>query len=274
MKKTERLPISILIMLSLMFNMQAAEQKKVADATVELMKAVEENDLSHAKKALANGARIDVRNSHKDTPLHLASENKNDSSLLVTLLLDNKADIDARDKNGHTPLMVAKNEGALRVLLNRGANINALNERGETPAIMAARVGQIWKLKFLVNQGADISIADNEGNTIFTTKVSLRFTRDNIIKQQELDQYLRELKKEIKDTRKAVFKPQICSATCEELAKLSEEQKKEALILPEQRALRGLISDYVLGEMTPEERAALQTEMEQETMPSAPGGPQ
>ena len=71
---------------------------------------------------LARGGVVDIRNVYKQTPLHFAvSHSKPDA---VSKLIENGADVYARDANGHTPLSMAlniKNKVVIKLLLDAGA---------------------------------------------------------------------------------------------------------------------------------------------------------
>ena len=68
------------------------------------------------------------------TPLHYAAEYGHLS--IVEYLVNQKADINAKDENDHTPLHFAAENGHLSVveyLINQKVDINAKNKIGETP---------------------------------------------------------------------------------------------------------------------------------------------
>lgn len=74
--------------------------------------------------------------------------------------------------------------------------------------------------------------------------------------------------------QKAVLKTQKEQVTEERLGKLTEQERKESIIISQQPALRELVGEYITGEkISPENRAILQAEIEQEQLPTAPGGP-
>lgn len=251
-----------------MILLQAAE-KKPEQAIRELWYSVERGYLQGVHLALSKGATINMSDNKGETPLHVAS--KNSSSSIVRLLLIHKAPLEAKDTHGNTPLALVNNEPGLLILLNNGAAINARNAKGETAALLAARTGQMWKLKILINYGADICAADNNGDTIFTAKVTLRRSNDQAMQQKELDQYVRELKKEI---HKAAKSPKPLSEhetnVCESQ---TPQERAQSLRIPiEVRGIPEEIAGYLVGELSPQERAELQQELIQ--TPSASSGPQ
>jgi ankyrin repeat protein len=84
---------------------------------------------------------------------------KEDNILTVMSLVDNGADINAKDEDGHTALIVAAKNGhteIVNLLLNRGADINAKDKDGETALIKAAFNGHTEIVTTLIELGADI----------------------------------------------------------------------------------------------------------------------
>jgi ankyrin repeat protein len=53
----------------------------------------------------------------------------------------------------------------MELLINNGANINARNRSGMTPLHAAALMGQYKAVELLVNKGADVNAKNNEGIT-------------------------------------------------------------------------------------------------------------
>jgi len=78
---------------------------------------------------------------------------------VVEYLVNQKADINAKDKNDWTPLHYAAQKGHLSVveyLVNQKADINTKDEDNKTPLHYAARYGHLSVVEYLVNHGADI----------------------------------------------------------------------------------------------------------------------
>ena len=78
-------------------------------------------------------------------------------------LLEHKADVDAKDKNGETALhWAARNghEAAVRLLLDHKADVDAKNNDRETALYWAARKGHEVVLKLLVDHKTDVDVKE------------------------------------------------------------------------------------------------------------------
>jgi len=110
-------------------------------------------------KHLVCDAGADVRSQEgpqKSTALHIACRCGN--LKICKLLLDNGADVNARDKNSETPLMRAVEGGHLDIaciLIERGSNVCAENEAGLTALHIAAALARKNFFPLLVEQGAN-----------------------------------------------------------------------------------------------------------------------
>ena len=103
------------------------------------------------------GADIDKRNSDEETPLMLAS--KFGSVEAIRILIENGSNIESLDRDGDTALAIAVALGHAEVtlaLLNGGANIHAESANGMTPLMIAALFENIDIISTLVCNGADI----------------------------------------------------------------------------------------------------------------------
>ena len=90
----------------------------------------------------------------------------------VQKAVDAGAEINARDKDGDTPLIEAakynKNPEVIKVLLDAGAEINVRNIKGNTPLVIAAAYNRNPEvINLLLNKGADASWEDKDGKTAF-----------------------------------------------------------------------------------------------------------
>ena len=94
-----------------------------------------------------------------------------DRGLVKELIGLDKSLLNARDKDGSTPLHCAVWKGhqeMVRLLLESGADVNAYNENdhwGTTPLHAAAHANQAAIAQMLIDHGADVNARDREGRT-------------------------------------------------------------------------------------------------------------
>jgi len=163
-----------------------------------LMEAAENGHAALAKFLTEKGANVNARNENDLTALHQAAQNIRNRDI-VALLIDEGADVNARDKDGETPadfafdsrlpysnkivkLLVEKGAAisklggvylaaylgdisGVKVYLKQGKEVNAANEDGKTPLQIAAMAGEREMLEFLIANGADINMKDHAGST-------------------------------------------------------------------------------------------------------------
>ena len=107
-----------------------------------------------------------------------------DATSCVRALLDHGADVNKRNRDGHTALIEAaevKQVGALNLLLAHGADVNAKDPDGQT-ALMHAVAGQLGVddaskaacVQALAAHGADLNAADKDGQTALMAAVDAR----------------------------------------------------------------------------------------------------
>ncbi|KAI2707640.1 hypothetical protein CBS147332_6698 [Penicillium roqueforti] len=106
----------------------------------------------------------------KQTPLFVAAQHGHDE--IVALLLDSgRVDLEIADKHGTTPLGIAaerNHEDIVRRLLAgpRRANPNARDKKGRTPLFHAALSGRLGVVIILLEaDGIDLQLSDAEGKT-------------------------------------------------------------------------------------------------------------
>jgi len=100
---------------------------------------------------------------HGTTVLHLATRLE-----LVRLLVEEGADIRARDNRHKTPLHVASEKGqtdTVNYLLNQGADVNARDEDGLIALYYALKEGHATTAKVLIDKGSD-SMLINDKNVL------------------------------------------------------------------------------------------------------------
>jgi ankyrin repeat protein len=101
------------------------------------------------------------------TPLILCCvRSDRDSVKVAKLLIESGADLATKDEIGNTVLHVACFQGAVDVvqlLIDAKADVNAQNHNGKTPLMNSVKNIEVAKL--LIENGADLANKDNDGNT-------------------------------------------------------------------------------------------------------------
>jgi len=143
----------------------------LADAPLEgqLIKAVGLADVRQVKNPLDKGANINAKNPDGLTALMVAAFNGHLD--VVKQLVEKGADLNERANSGWTALMCAAVEGrtdVARFLLEKGADVNKRDNKGMTALMMSTRTGSIEVVKVLLDKGADVNLKDYWGNTAYT----------------------------------------------------------------------------------------------------------
>ena len=134
---------------------------------------VPDDDVDSIRFFLERGADVDTADNNHSTLLHQASFGGNIK--VAHLLLEHGANIDARNKEGHTPLhrgLVRLGDGAgahyfdtMRLLLEHGADVDALDDAQSTPLHMASEYGSAKATRLLLEHGANLHLKNSEGHT-------------------------------------------------------------------------------------------------------------
>ena len=98
------------------------------------------------------------------TPLMAAAARANVDAM--RLLIENKADVNAKNAAGATALMAAASTGnpqAVGMLLEKGADPNVKTKRNETALADAATAGVEETVKLLLDRGAEVNVQDIRG---------------------------------------------------------------------------------------------------------------
>ncbi|KAK1690387.1 ankyrin repeat-containing domain protein [Colletotrichum godetiae] len=105
------------------------------------------------------------------TPLHYAALLSNVD--IVQLLIDNGADLEAKDDSGCTPLLHSimapykvNPSAAVRVLLQAGSDINCRNIYGVTPLAGAFLRGNRYVISALMDRVPDVLVRDDRGRNV------------------------------------------------------------------------------------------------------------
>jgi uncharacterized protein len=134
----------------------------------DLIDAVKTGDIASAQLMLVAGADVNSRDAENSTVLMLAAHSG--SSLLVRVLIEAGADVNAGNEAGWAPLAKSVYNSELkrgfpeiaRALIEAGANIEATIGYGVRPLMLAAGYGETEVVEVLLNAGADV-LACNDG---------------------------------------------------------------------------------------------------------------
>ncbi len=142
----------------------AISPAKAADKTIYDIINAEDQDTFSDMVAL--GFDIDQKDSDGFTPLMIASALG--KVRFVQFLIYNGANVDARSKTGLTALHRAAQDGrneAIAALLDGGANINTPDMFGSTPLMAAVVAKQRFTVEFLVKRGANLNFRNAKGDS-------------------------------------------------------------------------------------------------------------
>jgi ankyrin repeat protein len=140
-------------------------------ANVDLMAAALWGKPEDLTPILSRGANVNAASRNRYTPLMFASV-YNDSKA-VAFLLENGADIDARNSSGETALMLTIQtrrdqmwDEMVETLVKMGSSVNNADKFGRTPLMLCIGHGLGTRmLRILIDAGADVNARDQEGQT-------------------------------------------------------------------------------------------------------------
>ena len=142
---------------------RAGDQREAKPMAADLVAAIRNADAQVVRKLLDNGADVNARDAEGNTPLILASFYA--SPECVELLIEKGADVNAANKAGATALIrAATSYEKTRLLVAAGANVQVRTALGNTPLILAARrAGNSRTVQLLLEHGADATERNDAG---------------------------------------------------------------------------------------------------------------
>ena len=142
------------------------DQRRVYRSCTPLFVAAAYGNVEILKFLVENGANVNTNNNHDSiSPLMVAI--KHQFTDAVSLLIDQGADVNSQDNSGKTALHCAieQNFDALSCLITHGADINAVTNEKCTPLMIACKHNNDSVVNFLLENGADVALRDNNGET-------------------------------------------------------------------------------------------------------------
>lgn len=139
---------------------------------IQLIDAAICGDIDKIKSLLLQNADINTMDYYKCSPLHWACRYGNLEA--CKLLIEKGANVNATDEHNETPLHKAisnwtfKNNDILicKLLLHNRANINSISDKEGSPLHLAVRCDNRKIFNLLIENNADINIANNSGETV------------------------------------------------------------------------------------------------------------
>jgi ankyrin repeat protein len=153
-------PIVIFLSVLFFFNYTVA-----AEDGVNFLSAAETGKLEEVKRYIHQGGMVDVTDADGWTALMKASYQGHYD--IVEYLLENEANVNAKNKHGRTALISASawHPSIVKLLVRKGANVNVADNRGRTALMQATYFYKLEIINFLINSGADLNIKDNDDRT-------------------------------------------------------------------------------------------------------------
>eukprot|EP00833_Pecoramyces_ruminatium_P018628 jgi/Orpsp1_1/1192660/evm.model.d7180000095049.1 len=129
------------------------------DASLYILHACEYADKTIVDRLISKKADVNIKNKNNDTPLLLACRKGNES--VVKSLIESGADVNSKNSSNETPLIIGcinKYESIVKLLIDHGAEVNVKYKYSETPLIIALKNESEAIIKYLIDKGANVNV--------------------------------------------------------------------------------------------------------------------
>lgn len=154
------LVVSMILLAGSFINRYSILSAFVGSDSTQLHYAVSVNNIRAVKILLENGADVNAKDYVGTTPLHNAATFNDQNLEIVKILLEYGAELDVIDQYGSTPLFRAassNNFDTVEILLENGADANGKGTNGNPPLSVAVSNNDIDTSKLLIEYGADVN---------------------------------------------------------------------------------------------------------------------
>jgi len=138
------------------------------DINSKLLKAAKASNTTKVEQLLRKGADVNAKQKDGTTALMLTAARGHTET--VKVLIDAGTDVNAVSENGNTGLMFAAFNGhteTVKALIDAGAAVNATSETGLTALILAAQNGHTEIVEILIDADADVNAKyENDGTAL------------------------------------------------------------------------------------------------------------
>lgn len=123
---------------------------------------------SLARLLIENGADINAQDAF-GAPVNMTAGRD-----MLVLLLENKADARAKNRDGFTPLHLAEDKEIAQILIAHGAKLDAKGYAGRTPLHQAAMRNRNDMVEWFCSKGAPVNALDSKGQTPLMLSLSMQ----------------------------------------------------------------------------------------------------
>ncbi len=120
-----------------------------------LFKAIADNNFSEVARLIKEGANLEAKDKRGETPLVIASYLHHPE--VIKALIKAGADFEAKNRFGATPLhssVLSESAEITQLLIYSGANIEAKDVNGDTPLTISVKCGHTEITQLLLDAGA------------------------------------------------------------------------------------------------------------------------